>query len=235
MQVSFKGRADIVTDVDLASESVILDLLQKEFPEFGVLSEESKPIESASPYTWVVDPLDGTRNYANGVPHFCTVVALAYDGRPVVGVTYDPVRQELFSAQQGQGAFLNGEPLAVSESQVLSQSLLSCDLGYVDEKAGLAIDLVRSLWPGMLSLRLMGSSALGLAYAAAGRTDLYFHHSLSPWDMAAGMVLIPEAGGVIVDKQGQPANLQTPSVIAANPKLVERFLQATEGHPWRNV
>ena len=163
-RVSFKGRADIVTDVDLAAEEAVLELLRDEYPDFGILAEESQPVEAASAYTWVVDPLDGTRNYANGIPHFCTVVALSYEDQPVVGVTYDPVRDDLFTAQKGQGAFLNGERLSVSENRELSQSLLSCDLGYVDEKAGLAIDLIRSLWPGMLSLRLMGSSALGLAW-----------------------------------------------------------------------
>ena len=148
-QVSFKGRADIVTDVDLAAEKAVLDLLREEYPEFGILAEESPPVESATPYTWVVDPLDGTRNYANGIPHFCTVIALSYENQPIVGVTYDPVREELFTAQRGKGAFLNGERLSVSENRELSQSLLGCDLGYVDEKAGLAIDLIRSLWPGM--------------------------------------------------------------------------------------
>lgn len=233
--VSFKGRADIVTDVDLAAEKAVLELLREEYPDFGILAEESTPLESASPYTWVVDPLDGTRNYAQGIPHFCTVIALAYQNRPVVGVTYDPVREELFTAERGKGAFLNGESFTVSVKEELSQSLLCCDLGYVDEKAGLAIDLIRSLWPGMLSLRLMGSAALGVAYAAAGRVDLYFHHSLSPWDIAAGLVLVEEAGGIVVDKQGQPANLRTASVIAANPRLVSDFLKRTDGHPWREV
>lgn len=233
--IRFKGRADIVTDVDLAAEKAVLELVREEYPGFGILAEESQPLESDSPYTWVVDPLDGTRNYAQGIPHFCTVIALAYENRPVVGVTYDPVREELFTAERGKGAFLNGERFTVSSNQELSQSLLCCDLGYVDEKAGLAIDLIRSLWPNMLSLRLMGSAALGVAYAAAGRVDLYFHHSLSPWDIAAGLVLVQEAGGIIVDKQGQPADLRTPSVIASNLQLVNGFLKATEGHPWRGV
>ena len=234
-QVSFKGRADIVTDVDVAAEKAVLGLLREEYPDFGILAEESQPIETASAYTWVVDPLDGTRNYANGISHFCTVIALSYENQPIVGVTYDPVRDELFSAQLGQGAFLNGERLSVSENRELSLSLLGCDLGYVEEKAGVAIDLIRSLWPGMLSLRLMGSAALGVAYAAAGKIDLYFHHSLSPWDIAAGLVLVHEAGGTIVDKQGLPADLRTPSIIASNPFLVDRFLQATDGHPWRDI
>ncbi len=233
--ISFKGRKDIVTDVDLAAEKAVLEIVREEYPEFGILAEESKPVETDSPFTWVVDPLDGTRNYASGIPHFCTVVALSYLDQPVVGVTYDPIREELFTAEIGKGAFLNGERLAITESRELSEALLCCDLGYVDEKAGLAIDLIRSLWPGVISLRLMGSSALGVAYAAAGRVDLYFHHSLSPWDIAAGHVLVQEAGGVIVDKQGQPANLRTPSIIASSAQLVDRFLAGTEGHPWREA
>lgn len=234
-EINFKGRKDIVTDVDLAAEKAILGLLTSEFPDFGVLAEESQPLETDSPFTWVVDPLDGTRNYAAGVPHFCTVVALSHGNKPVVGVTYDPMRDEMFTSAQGQGAYLNGERMEVSENQEVSQALLSCDLGYVDEKAGLAIDLIRSLWPDVISLRLMGSSALGVAYAAANRVDLYFHHSLSPWDIASGHVLVQEAGGVIVDKQGQPANLRTPSVIASNQTLVNDFLKRTDGHPWRRV
>ena len=233
-QITFKGRKDIVTDVDVAAENAVLEILANQFPTFGILAEESPPVAGASPYLWVVDPLDGTRNYAQGIPHFCTVVALSKGTVPVLGVTYDPVRDEVFSAQQGAGAFLNGEPITVSENSRLDQSLLGCDLGYVDEKAGLAVDLIRSLWPGMLSLRLMGSAALGVAYAAAGRVDLYFHHSLSPWDIAAGLVLVREAGGTIVDKRGQPANLHTSSVIASSPQLVKEFLDATGGLPWRD-
>ncbi len=232
-EVSFKGRKDIVTDVDLEAERIALGLLGEEYPDFGILAEESEPVAAASPFVWVVDPLDGTRNFAIGVPHFCTVVALSHGDQPILGVTYDPMREEIFTAQVGQGAFLNGERVSVSRNRELSESVLSLDLGYVDESAGMAIDLIRSLWPGMISLRLMGSSALGMAYAAAGRVDLYFHHSLSPWDVAAGQIQVREAGGAVVDRQGQPANLRTPSVIASNPRLVEQFLKATDGQPWR--
>ena len=186
-----------------------------------------------SEFAWVVDPLDGTRNFAMGIPHFCTVVALAHGDRPILGATYDPMRDELFTAEEGQGAFLNGERISVSESRTLSESVLSFDLGYVDESAGLAIDLIRSIWPGIVSMRLMGSSALGLAYAAAGRVDLYFHHSLSPWDVAAGQVLVREAGGAVVDRQGREATLRTPSVIASSKGLADQFLKAAEGSPWR--
>ncbi|MCI0786690.1 MAG: inositol monophosphatase [Chloroflexi bacterium] len=233
LQISYKGPADIVTDVDLAAEKAVLDLLREEYPEFGSLAEESQPVETGSPFTWVVDPLDGTRNFASGIPHFCTVVALAHQGEIVLGVTYDPMRDELFSAELGKGAFFNGAPMSVSDVDQINQAVLCFDLGYLDEKAGLALDLLRSLLPGIQGFRLMGSAGLGLAYAAAGRVDIYFHHSLSPWDMASGLLLAREAGGEVVDRQGQRAGLFTPSVIASNPALIQSFLQATEGHPWR--
>ncbi len=232
-EIRFKGRADIVTDVDLAAERVILDLVQAEYPHFSILSEESNPIETGSPYTWVIDPIDGTRNFAEGIPHFCVVVALAQGGDLAVGVTYDPIKEETFTAELGRGAFLNGASIAVSERQEIAQCLLGFDLGYVDQKAGTALDMVRSLWPGFQTMRLMGSSALGMAYAAAGRLDLYFHHSLSPWDSASGLLLAREAGGNVVDRQGKDANLFTPSVIVSSPHLIGRFLEATERSEWR--
>ncbi len=233
-EVRFKGRADIVTDVDLAAERVILDLVQSEFPQFSVLSEESSPIETGSPYTWVIDPIDGTRNFAEGIPHFCVVVALARGSDVVMGVTYDPIKEETFTAQQGGGAWLNGERMSVSERQEIPQCVLGFDLGYYDDKAATALDMIRSLWPGFQTMRLLGSSALGMAYAAAGRLDLYFHHSLSPWDSASGLLLAREAGGNVVDRQGQNADLFTPSVIVSSQHLIDRFLEVTEGLEWRN-
>lgn len=234
-QITFKGRADIVTDIDVAAERAILDILTAAFPDFGILAEESRPVAGSSPYRWVVDPLDGTRNYAQSIPHFCTIVALAKDDEIVAGVVYDPVREETFTAALGQGAFLNGDPISVTETGELSRSLLSFDLGYVDEKAGLALDMLRSLWPGMYSVRLMGSAGLGLAYAASGRVDLFFHHSLSPWDVAAGLIIAREAGGEVVDRQGNRAGLFTPSVICSSPALIDGFLSATDGLPWRTA
>lgn len=234
-QITFKGRADIVTDIDVAAEKAVLEILTSAFPQFGILAEESQPVAGESRYRWVVDPLDGTRNYAQSIPHFCTIVALAEGDDIVAGVVYDPVREDTFTAAKGQGAFLNGAPITVSETTEIARSLLSFDLGYVDEKAGLAIDMLRSLWPGMYSVRMMGSAGLGLAYAASGRVDLFFHHSLSPWDVAAGLVLAEEAGGRVVDRQGNKAGLFTPSVICSSPALVEGFLAATDGLPWRTA
>ena len=234
-QITFKGRADIVTDIDVAAEKAVLEILTSAFPDFGILAEESQPVAGASPYRWVVDPLDGTRNYAHSIPHFCTIVALAEGDDIIAGVVYDPVREETFTAAKGQGAFLNGDRISVTETAELSRSLLSFDLGYVDEKAALAIDMLRSLWPGMYSVRMMGSAGLGVAYAASGRVDLFFHHSLSPWDIAAGLIITREAGGQIVDRQGNEAGLFSPSVICSSPSLISSFLSATEGLPWRTA
>ncbi|MYC28570.1 MAG: inositol monophosphatase [Chloroflexi bacterium] len=232
-EVRFKGRADIVTDVDLAAEKVILELVRSEFPQFSVLSEESDPIETGSPFRWVIDPIDGTRNFAEGIPHFCVVVALARGSEMVAGVTYDPIKEETFSAELGKGAFLNGEPISVSSREQIPNCVLGFDLGYVDQKAATALDMIRELWPGFQTMRLMGSSALGMAYAAAGRIDLYFHHSLSPWDSASGLLLAREAGGNVVDRQGQNADLFTPSIIASSQQLIDRFMEATNGMEWR--
>jgi len=234
-QIRLKGRADIVTEVDVAVENAVLELVRREFPDFSILAEESTPVTTASPYKWVVDPIDGTRNFAMGIPHFCTIIALSNGDDPVLGVTYDPMVDELFSAELGKGAFLNGERISVSDSPTLSQALVCCDMGAVDEMSGLALEMIRSIWPDLLSLRLLGSAGLGIAYAAAGRVDMYFHHSLSPWDIVAGLVLVSESGGHVVDKQGKPANLQTSGIIAANPSLITDFLKQTDGLPWRDT
>jgi len=207
-EVKFKGRNDVVTDVDVASEAAILNLLQTEYPDFGVLAEESDEIVTDSSFSWIVDPIDGTRNYASGIPHFCIVVALQCDGEIVLGVTYDPVRKEMFYAENGKGAYLNGHRVSVSNKERLEQCVIGFDLGYVDDKAAMALDLVKSLWPNMQAIRVTGSSALGLAYAACGRFDMYFHHHLYPWDIASGLALVKEGGGLVVDKNGQETTVK---------------------------
>ena len=236
MEVSFKGRANVVTDVDLASERLILDYVGQEYPDFGIRSEESEPVAGDSPYTWVVDPIDGTRNFAEGIPHFCVVVAIARGDEVVAGVTYDPVRDELFAAQQGQGAFLNGERVWVSDRQNIDEAVLGFDLGYNFDQAKLLLEMAGGIWPQVQSYRLMGSSALSLAYTACGRIDLYFHHSLSAWDIASGILLAREAGGQVLDRATlRDATLFSPGLIISNPTLVEQFLALTEGAAWRRM
>ena len=232
-EVSFKGRADLVTDVDKLVENRIIEALSSEFPEAGFLAEESEPVSGSSELTWIIDPLDGTRNYVLGIPFFSQVIALSRGDDVLLGLTYDPVRREMFHAVDGQGAFLNGSPISVSPKGRLEDALLSYDLGYVDETAARAIELVLHLWPNIQGTRMMGSAALGLAYAACGRVDMYFHHNLSPWDVASGLLLVKEAGGVTTDKRANPSTLYTEGIIASGAELHANFLRATEGLPWR--
>ncbi len=232
--VSFKGRGNIVTDVDVLVEGEILAILRREFPDMGILAEESLGVKADAGYVWIVDPLDGTRNYASGIPYFSVVVGLALNGEVLVGVNYDPARDEMFDAERGVGAFLNGQPIRVSEKSAIQDSIVGMDLSYNNEGAINGLDVIRSIWPDMQTARIMGSAALGISYAAAGRTDLYFHHQLEPWDQVAGMLLVEEAGGIITDRTGGRAGLYSDGLIASNTALHAEFMRRTEGMPWRN-
>ena len=231
--VSYKGRGNIVTDVDMAVEKEVLSLLRREYPDFNALGEESAGVPADAGYVWIVDPLDGTRNYASGIPFFSTVVGLARDGEVLVGVNYDPVRDEMFEAQRGRGAFLNGQRMAVSDKSAISDCIIGMDLSYNNEGAVNGLDVIRSIWPGMQTSRIMGSAALGISYAAAGRTDLYFHHQLEPWDQVAGILLVEEAGGIITDRAGKRAGLYSDGLIATNATLHAEFMRRTDGMQWR--
>ena len=236
IEVSLKGRANVVTDADLASERLILDYVRDEYPDFGVLSEESDPIAGASPFTWVVDPIDGTRNFAEGIPHFCIVVAIANGDQVVAGVTYDPMRDELFSAQQGAGAYLDGQRIHISDRENIDDAILGFDLGYDFGQAKHLMEMVAGIWPRISGYRLMGSSAMSIAYTAAGRIDLYAHHSLSSWDIASGILLAREAGATVLDRATlEPATLFSPGLIIAHPTLLDQFLAMTDGYTWRTM
>ena len=231
--IRLKSPGNPVTDVDLAAEHLIEERLSSEYPDMAVLGEESPGFPYDDGYVWIVDPLDGTRNYACGVPHFSVVIGLALDGRALVGVNYDPVRDEMFEAELGGGAFLNRQPIAVSKKSSMSEAIVGTDLSYDGGGAANGLDVIRSMWPGFQTARVMGSAALGIAYTAAGRHDLYFHHRLEPWDQVAGILLVREAGGVVTDRNGGPAGLASDGLIAANARLHEEFLRLTDGMAWR--
>jgi myo-inositol-1(or 4)-monophosphatase len=164
------------------------------------------------------------------------VLALAFRDEVLLGLTYDPLRDELFLARQGGGATLNGQAIHVSRARRLQECVFACDMGYSGEGAAGNLKLLLALWPQMQRIRIMGSAALGLAYAAAGRVDLYFHYHLEPWDVASGLLLVREAGGVVADRQGRPAPLRdSDGLVAASPTLLRQFLKATEGLDWRGA
>ena len=225
--ISYKeGRSNVVTDVDLLAEERIIAVLRREYPDHGIMTEESDDLAGESPYTWIIDPIDGTRNYAYGIPHFCVALALSRDDEVVMGVIYDPVREELFRAEKGSGAYLNDSTIAVSDRQSLSVSLAAFDLGYDPDIGQKMLKVAGGLWPEVAAVRVMGSAALGLAYVACGRLDLYFHFSLYPWDLAAGIVLIGEAGGTVTELEGQPVGIHSRTVVAANHSIHRDFVKS---------
>jgi myo-inositol-1(or 4)-monophosphatase len=224
-KVKRKGQGNLVTNVDILSEKLILDFLAKEYPDFGILSEESNASTSITGYTWVVDPLDGTNNYTFGIPFFCVNIALVRDETIVLGVTYDPIRRELFMAQVGEGSYLNESPIHVPKARLLPESLIGLDLGYSHDMGRKMLETMNRLWGQVHCVRLLGSSSLGLAYVACGRVSLYFHRYLFPWDIASGLLLVREAGGEVVDWKGEKANLRATELVASNIRLQREFLQ----------
>ncbi len=224
-QVKYKGRANIVTDIDLRSEETLKSSLLAEYPDHSILSEESQAVTGSSSYKWVLDPLDGTNNYSFGIPFFSIVIALTEREDVLLGIVYDPLRDEMFSAQKNRGAALNSLPIHVTRKKTVRESLIGLDLGYVDEKGKKSLECITSLWPEMYAYRIMGSAALGMAYAACGRLDIYFHLLLYPWELACGQLLVTEAGGVATDLEGRPLKAGQDSIIASNKEIHTDFLR----------
>jgi myo-inositol-1(or 4)-monophosphatase len=240
-EVSVKGRGNLVTATDVDIEHLIQALLAREYPQHAVLSEETAGLEvrgsKLEEWMWVVDPLDGTRNYVSGLPLFCVNVALCHQGEPVVAVTHDPLHGETFWAEKGGGAHLSAgsdQLCHVSDKPSLQASVLGFDMGYSDRRAAHMLALLRELWPGMQALRICGSAALGLAYAACGRYDLFVHHYLFPWDLAAGILLVREAGGVITNRDGSPIRIDSEGVVAGAAAAHADFLRLAGSRPWRD-
>lgn len=218
--ISKKGKHDWVTDADKASEKAILAVLRKAFPGHSIKAEESAPGEALQDRQWLIDPLDGTVNYMHGFPMFCVSIAFVERGRLEAGVVYDPVREELFTARRGHGAYLNGKRLRVTRCKKFEEALISTGFPFrMKEKMDLYIGSFRRVFLHTGSIRRAGSAALDLSYVACGRMDGFWEMSLAPWDMAAGALLIREAGGAVTDFQGGPRFLQTGHVMAGNPAI----------------
>ncbi|MGI8586359.1 MAG: inositol monophosphatase family protein [Chloroflexia bacterium] len=218
-----KGPHDIVTEIDEASEDAICDLLLSAFPDDGLLAEERGRYPGRSPYTWVIDPLDGTFNYAAQLPFWC--VSIARYNRTTeqveLGVVFDPLHDELFVAERGKGATLNGKPIHVAQVTELSRSMVACDIGYVQEISRRMLNAAVQVQPEVRRLRILGSAVLAMAYVANGRIDAFFHLHLQPWDLAAAWLLIEEAGGRCINWFGGPTHLDDHEVVAAPPAVCE--------------
>jgi len=225
IQIHQKGEIDLVTEVDRACEDAILDVLRSRCPGHDIVTEETQLARTGSRYVWFTDPLDGTTNYAHGYPFFCTSVALTVDGEAVAGAVYDPIKEELFTAERGAGARLNGRPLRVSTCTALLRSLLVTGFPYDlrDDLAG-KLRLFTRFMGHARAIRRDGAAALDLCYLAAGRIDGFWEERLQPWDMMAGTLLVEEAGGKVTRFDGSPVGLRADEVVAANPALHEAML-----------
>jgi len=222
--IEYKGTIDLVTDADRRSEQTVVSVLRTHFPNHQILAEEGTRGGASPRYRWIIDPLDGTTNYAHRYPHFAVSIGLERDGEMVVGVVYDPVLEELFTAQAGSGAFLNSRPLRVSPAVELLRSLFCTGFPY--DHSFLEASLRR--WDQFVrraqAVRRDGSAALDICYVAAGRFDGFWEDHLFPWDMAAAMLIVREAGGRATDFQGLPPNVYRGELVASNGLLHEAML-----------
>lgn len=234
LKVSVKQQSDYVTEVDRAAENAIIDTLREAYPQHAILAEESGATAgsgSDSEYQWIIDPLDGTTNFIHGFPQYAVSIGLAHKGVMAHAVIYDPTKNELFTASKGAGAFLNDKRIRVSKRTKLAESLIGTGFPYrMFDHADAYMAIFRELTQKTAGLRRPGAASLDLAYVAAGRLDGFWEFGLSPWDMAAGTLLITEAGGLVSDLAGESAYLATGNVVAGNPKVFGQLLQVIAGH-----
>jgi len=225
-QVAFKGSpTNLVTEMDRRAEALIIEALRARFPTHAILSEERGSVGPASPYCWIIDPLDGTTNYAHGFPIYAVSIALEVDSEVVLGVAYDPNRDECFVAERGKGSFLNGKRLLVSETPTLNESLLATGFPHNIREAqdnNLAEHAAFSL--RCQAVRRTGSAVLYLCDVAAGRLDGYWELRVGPWDVAAAALLVEEAGGRVTDLVGAPLDLRSPKIVASNGRIHDEML-----------
>lgn len=231
VRVSEKLPNDYVTDIDQQAEREIISIIRKAHPDHGIVGEESGEI-LGNDYTWIIDPLDGTRNFIHGFPQFAVSIAVAYKGKIEHGVIYDPVRQELFTATRGKGAQLNDRRLRVSKRSNLKECLIGT--GFPGNSSQARIDTYTNSFQAILPLcgdvRRAGAASLDLAYVASGRLDGFWEMGLKIWDIAAGVLLVKEAGGLACDFDGSENYLKSGNIIAGNPKTLKALLQNLKPH-----
>ena len=225
LDIHYKGDINLVTEADKMSENLIIAAIRHNFPDHGILSEESPAILEGSAMRWIIDPLDGTTNFAHGYPVFCVSIGLEKDGMIILGVVYDPTRRDTFVAVRGEGAYLNGRKIAVSKTQELTRSLLATGFPYdIREDRENNLDHFNAMVKEAQAIRRAGAAALDMAYVAAGRFDGFWELKLNPWDTAAACLLIEEAGGKISDILGRPWNLLSPHILASNGRIHEQMI-----------
>jgi myo-inositol-1(or 4)-monophosphatase len=224
--IAYKGEIDLVTEADRGAEALLIARIEKLFPAHGIMAEETRGSALTKEHTWIIDPLDGTTNYAHQYPVFCVSIALQRDGDVILGVICNPMMEELFVVERGQGAFLNERRLSVSATTDLTRSLLATGFPYdIRVNPDNNINYFNTLAVKAQAIRRAGAAALDLAYVAAGRFDGFWELQLRPWDMAAGCLMVTEAGGKVTDLFGGPFNLYSPHVLASNGRIHETMAE----------
>jgi len=233
LHVSRKAHSDFVSEVDSKAEDAIINILLEAYPKHSILAEESGATgdQNKSEYKWIIDPLDGTTNFLHGFPQYSISIALQHRGVLTQAVVYDPAGDELFTASRGRGAFLNDHRLRVSKRNQLSECLIGTGLPFRElTHMNTYLAMLKDIIPRVAGIRRPGSAALDLAYVAAGRYDGFWELQLSPWDIAAGCLLITEAGGLVGDLEGNDTYMESGHIIAGNPKIFGQLLQVITPH-----
>jgi myo-inositol-1(or 4)-monophosphatase len=225
--VKAKGAKDFVTHVDRAAEEAVIDIVRKAYPEHGFLAEESGSTASRAEYRWIIDPLDGTTNFIHGFPQYAVSIAVEHRGALVHAVVYDPTKNELFTASKGRGAFLNDRRVRVSRCARLEDALVGTGFPFKEvTRLDLYLRQLKRMMGSSAGVRRAGAAALDLAYVACGRLDAFWEMGLSPWDMAAGTLLIQEAGGLVGDLNGESGFMASGDICASTPKVFPALLDA---------
>ncbi len=230
LHIDEKGRNDFVTEVDQRAEREIIRIILEAFPEHAIIAEESG-VHAGNEYTWIIDPLDGTTNFIHGFPQFAVSIALVHKGKIEQAIIYDPLKQEMFTATRGAGAVLNNRRIRVSRQITLSGALLGTGFPFkAQSQLDSYLDMFRVLFKDTAGIRRAGAAALDLAYVAAGRFDGFWEMGLREWDMAAGVLLIQEAGGIVSDFHGGDQYLQSGNIVAGTPKLHAQILDSIQAY-----
>jgi myo-inositol-1(or 4)-monophosphatase len=226
-EVRSKRLNDFVTKVDHAAEEAIIDTVRKAYPDHAVLAEESGVTAGRGEYQWIIDPLDGTTNFIHGFPQYCVSIAIRHREALAHGVIYDPVKNELFTASKGRGAYLNDRRIRVSKCIRLADALVGTGFPFKElNRINVYVQQMRNLMAKSAGVRRAGAAALDLAYVACGRLDAFWELGLSPWDMAAGALMIQEAGGLVGDLRGESVYLESGEICAATPKIFPVLVEA---------